>query len=51
MLGAPGTPGEYVSRWQAQAPDGSLFGDPVFVFVIVEPATPTPEPTAIPGSE
>jgi hypothetical protein len=51
MLGAPGTPGEYASRWQALAPDGSLFGDPIFVFVIVEPATPTPEPTAIPGSQ
>jgi len=51
VLGAPGTPGEYASRWQAKAPDGSLFGDAIFVFVIVERATPTPEPTAIPGSE
>jgi len=51
MLEAPGSPGEYASRWQAQAPDGSLFGDPIFVFVIVESATPTPEPTAIPGSQ
>lgn len=51
VLGAPASPGEYASRWQAMAPDGSLFGDPVFVFIVVEQATPTPEPTAIPGSE
>lgn len=49
VLQAPDRPGEYASRWQAQAPDGSLFGDPIFVFLYVEPATPTPEPTAIPG--
>jgi len=50
VLEAPGTPGEYVSRWQPQAPDGSLFGDPVYIFIVVEPATPTPQPTPIPGA-
>jgi hypothetical protein len=35
LLQAPAEPGEYTSRWQARAPDGTLFGDEVFVVVIV----------------
>jgi hypothetical protein len=35
LLNAPDFPGEYSSRWQAQAPDGSPFGDDVFVIVVV----------------
>lgn len=35
LLEAPAFPGEYSSRWQAQAPDGSRFGDDVFVVVVV----------------
>jgi hypothetical protein len=48
ILEAPDRPGEYASRWQPMAPDGSLFGDPIFMLIYVEPATPTPEPTSIP---
>ncbi len=45
---APEDKGEYISRWRAQAPDGTLFGDEVYVLVIVNPAplTPTAIPTA-----
>lgn len=32
---APQTPGLYESSWQAAAPDGVLFGDPIFIKVIV----------------
>lgn len=32
---APNAIGEYQASWQAQAPDGSLFGDPVFVLIQV----------------
>lgn len=35
LLEAPEFLGEYSSRWQAQAPDGSRFGDDVFVVVVV----------------
>lgn len=45
---APPEKGEYISRWQARAPDGTLFGDEVYVLVVVNPAplTPTAIPTA-----
>lgn len=32
---APADPGEYRASWQAQAPDGTLFGDPVFILIEV----------------
>jgi hypothetical protein len=35
VLQAPDFPGEYSSRWQAQAPDGTRFGDDVFVLIVV----------------
>jgi hypothetical protein len=35
LLEAPQFLGEHSSRWQAQAPDGSRFGDDVFVDVVV----------------
>ena len=35
-IASPTEPGEYLASWQAQAPDGSLFGDPVFVLITVE---------------
>ncbi len=41
MLQAPSAPGEYMSQWQARAPDGALFGDLVYVVVVVE-AAPAP---------
>lgn len=43
-LVAPAAPGEYLGRWQARAPDGTLFGDEVFVLIVVELPTPTPSP-------
>jgi hypothetical protein len=33
---APEQPGEYLASWQARAPDGEFFGDPVFVLVEVQ---------------
>ena len=35
QLTTPKQPGDQRASWQAQAPDGSLFGDPVFVLVEV----------------
>lgn len=35
VIEAPQAAGEYQASWQAQAPDGSLFGDPVFVLIQV----------------
>ncbi len=48
QLVAPQEEGEFISRWRAQAPDGTLFGDEVYVLVVVDasPLTPTPIPTA-----
>jgi hypothetical protein len=43
VLTAPSSPGEHISRWQAQDPDGAPFGDEVFLYIIVP--TPTPAPT------
>jgi hypothetical protein len=50
VLQAPAEPGAYTSRWQAESALGELFGEVVYLLVIVEPATATPEPTPIPGS-
>ena len=48
QLVAPQEEGEFISRWRAQSPDGTLFGDGVYVLVVVDasPLTPTPIPTA-----
>jgi hypothetical protein len=45
-LVAPAVPGEFLGRWQARAPDGTLFGEEVFVLIVVA----EPEPTATPTS-
>ena len=37
VLEAPESPGEFRSRWQAQAPDGSMFGEDVFLVIVVSP--------------
>lgn len=42
VLQAPTAPGQYISQWQARAPDGTLFGDLVFVIVVVTTPQPTP---------
>ncbi len=36
LFTAPAEPGTYQSAWQAFAPDGSIFGDAVFMQIIVE---------------
>jgi hypothetical protein len=48
ILNAPLEPGDYLSRWQARTPEGSLFGDEVFLFVSVREPTPTPRPEPSP---
>ena len=48
LLQAPAEPGEYTSRWQARAPDGSLFGDEVFVVVVVQAGAPEATATSSP---
>lgn len=50
LLQAPMDPGEYTSRWQARAPDGSLFGDDVFVVIVVGQGAPESQPAATPSS-
>jgi hypothetical protein len=35
-LQAPEIPGEYISRWRAQAPDGSFFGEELYILIVVE---------------
>jgi hypothetical protein len=50
MLTAPLTPGEHISRWQAQDPDGAPFGDEVFLYIIVPTPTPAPTGQPTPGS-
>lgn len=44
QLGAPSEPGEHISIWQARSPEGLLFGEQVYLWVVV--ATPTPAPTS-----
>lgn len=41
-LKAPSETGQYISQWQAQAPDGTMFGDVVYILISVEKPTPTP---------
>jgi hypothetical protein len=35
LLQAPAQPGAYRSAWQATAPDGQPFGDPIYVDFII----------------
>ena len=44
QLVAPLDPGEHISIWQARAPDGALFGEQVYLWVVV--ATPMASPTS-----
>ena len=46
ILTAPLDIGDYISRWQARSPDETLFGDIVYILVVV--ALPTPIPTSTP---
>lgn len=50
VLVAPSSPGDYISRWQAQNPDGEPFGDEVYLLVVIPTPTRTPTitPTATP---
>ena len=43
---APEQPGVYQSVWQAADPQGTPFGDPIFIVIEVVPATPTQSPTS-----
>jgi hypothetical protein len=43
-LVAPSTPGSHRSTWRLRTPDGRLFGDRVYVKIVVV-TTPTPTPT------
>ncbi len=45
---APQEPGNYVSRWQARNPEGVVFGDVVYLLVIVPTPTPIPSPSPSP---
>jgi next-to-BRCA1 protein 1 len=47
---APSEPGEYLARWRARAPDGTLFGEEVYLLIFVEEATAVPSvsPSATP---
>ncbi len=47
-LVAPGAPGTYRGYWQLQAPDGTRFGSPFYVQIVV-PAPVTNTPTPQPG--
>jgi len=44
QLSAPVQPGEHISIWQARSPQGALFGEQVYLWIVV--ATPTPAPTS-----
>ncbi|MGB2896645.1 MAG: NBR1-Ig-like domain-containing protein [Anaerolineales bacterium] len=44
-LTVPFEPGEYIGRWQAQSPEGQLFGEEVYIWVYVPTPTPVPSPT------
>jgi hypothetical protein len=46
VLQAPAEPGDYISRWRAQSPEGIQFGDEIYLLIVVE--APTPTPTATP---
>jgi hypothetical protein len=48
ILSAPFESGDYLSRWQARTPEGSLFGDEIFLFISVRSPTPTPRPEPSP---
>jgi hypothetical protein len=41
---APEAPGAYRGSWQMQLPDGTYFGDQVYVQIVVPPPPPTSEP-------
>jgi hypothetical protein len=45
---APTAPGTYTGNWQFQAPDGTRFGQILYVKIVV-PAPATPTPTATPA--
>ncbi|MCJ7567345.1 MAG: NBR1-Ig-like domain-containing protein [Anaerolineales bacterium] len=47
-LTVPFDPGEYIGRWQAQSPEGQLFGEEVYIWVYVPTPTPAPTPTGTP---
>lgn len=47
VLQAPAEPGDYISRWRAQSPEGIQFGDEIYLLIVVEAPTPTPTSTPL----
>ena len=44
-LTAPDEPGTYRGDWRMESPDGTAFGDTVYVQIVVPEPSPTPRPT------
>lgn len=42
VFSAPDAAGEYRSAWQAYDPNGQVFGDPIFIDIVVAPITNNP---------
>lgn len=51
MVRVPGQKGEIVGRWQAQAPDGTTFGQQVFIKIEVANTTATPGSASTPSPQ
>jgi hypothetical protein len=47
VMQAPAEPGDYISRWRAQSPEGIQFGDEIYMLIVVEAPTPTPTSTPL----
>ncbi len=45
---APTKPGMHISRWRLVAPDGTPFGEEIYIWVEVPEPTPTPTPRGTP---
>jgi hypothetical protein len=48
VVHAPAEPGEYLARWRAHAPDGTQFGEEVFLLIFVEEIEATASPSPAP---
>jgi len=47
-LVAPTKPGMHISRWRLVAPDGSPFGEEIYLWIEIPEPTPTPTPRGTP---
>lgn len=48
-LTAPPKPGMHISRWRLAAPDGTPFGEEIYLWIEIPEATPTPTPFGTPA--